>query len=139
MKAIVYAKKYENNLLCDCEVNTVRCVHDADYENNIETIKHNPDKYTLIGTVDLDAEDVIRQSVLAFNELLAKCYPCSIRLYISQNSNKAEVGPVNRNFLNDWNFSTSRDFKLLLARFLSDLGFDIDYMNDRNIIITKRG
>lgn len=139
MKAIVYAKKYENNLLCDCDVNTVRCVNDADYENNIETIEHNSDKYTLIGTVDLEAEDVIRQSVLAFNELLEKCYPYFIRLYISQNSNKAEVCPASRNFLNDWRFCTSRDFKLLLSEFMSDLGFDIDYMNDRNIIITKRG
>lgn len=131
--AFIYETLYDNN------VKTVMCENETAYRNAISVANSDPEKYNIIYSVNLDAEDVIRQSVLAFNELLAKCYPCSIRLYISQSSNKAEVGPANRNFLNDWKFSTSRDFKLLLARFLSDLGFDIDYMNDRNIIITKRG
>lgn len=130
--AFIYETLYDNN------VKTVMCENETAYRNSLSAANSDPEKYNIIYSVNLDAEDVIRQAVLAFNELLAKCYPCSIRLYISQNSNKAEVGPANRNFLNDWKFSTSRDFKLLLARFLSDLGFDIDYMNDRNIIITKR-
>ena len=130
--AFIYETLYDNN------VKTVMCESETAYRNALSAANSDPEKYKIIYSVNLDAEDVIRQSVLAFNELLAKCYPCSIRLYISQNSNKAEVGPANRNFLNDWKFSTSRDFKLLLARFLSDLGFDIDYRNDRNIIITKR-
>lgn len=131
--AFIYETLYDNN------VKTVMCENETAYRNALSVANSDPEKYNIIYSVNLDAEDVIRQSVLAFNELLAKCYPCSIRLYISQDSNKAEVGPANRNFLNCWKFSTSRDFKLLLARFLSDLGFDIDYMNDRNIIITKRG
>ena len=131
--AFIYETLYDNN------VKTVMCENETAYRNAISAANSDPEKYNIVYSVNLDAEDVIRQSVLAFNELLAKCYPCSIRLYISSNSNKAEVGPANRNFLNDWKFSTSRDFKLLLARFLADLGFDINYMNDRNIIITKRG
>lgn len=131
--AFIYETLYDNN------VKTVMCENETAYRNALSVANSDPEKYKIIYSVNLDAEDVVRQSVLAFNELLAKCYPCSIRLYISQNSDKAEVGPANRNFLNDWKFSTSRDFKLLLARFLSDLGFDIDYMNDRNIIIIKRG
>ena len=130
--AFIYETTYDNN------VKTVMCENETAYRNALSVANSDPDRYNIIYSVNLDAEDVIRQSVLAFNELLAKCYPCSIRLYISPNSNKAEVGPASRNFLNDWMFSTSKDFKSLLARFLSDLGFDIDYMNDRNIIITKR-
>ena len=131
--ALIYETLYDNN------VKTVMCENETAYKNALSTANSDPEKYTVIYSVNMSADDVVRQVVLAFNELLAKCYNCSIRLYISQDSNTAEVGPANRNFLNDWKFSTSGDFKLLLAKFLSDLGFDIDYINDRNIIITKRG
>lgn len=138
MKAITYAKKYENNLLCDCEVNTVRCVNDADCENNIEIIKYNSDKYTLIGTVDLDADDAIRQAVIVFNCVLTQFYGSGIALYIAENSNEASVGIARRNFVSFAEIKTSEDFKTLVSNFFADMKISVDYVSDRKIILTKR-
>lgn len=138
MTAIVYAKKYDNNLLCDYEVNTVRCYDTADYEDKLETIISDPDKYTLIGVVDLDKEDAIRHSVLVFNSVITKFYNSGIALYISCGSNVACVELARRNFVSNAEIKTSEDFKTLVSNFFADLKISVDYISDNKIIFTRR-
>ncbi len=96
-------------------------------------------KYQYIAGVNTNLPNAITNAIIAFNEVLNKCFYTPIRLQVGKYGT-AKIGLEKNQFVDCFTIHADEAFEVFIKKFFGDLGFDIKFNNNHSIIFfTKRG
>ena len=96
-------------------------------------------KYQYICGVNTNIPNAITNAIIAFNEVLNKCFYTPIRLQVEE-YDTAKIGLEKNQFVDCFTIHADEAFEVFIKKFFGDLGFDIKFNNNHSIIFfTKRG
>lgn len=106
--------------------------------NTAYEICNNDRNYQYIAGVNTNLPNAITNAIIAFNEVLNKCFYTPIRLQVEEYGT-AKIGLEKNQFVDCFTIHTDEAFEVFIREFFGDLGFDIKFNNNHSIIfITKR-
>ena len=96
-------------------------------------------KYQYIAGVNTNLPNAITNAIIAFNEVLNKCFYTPIRLQVEEYGT-AKIGLEKNQFVDCFTIHADEAFEVFIKKFFGDLGFNIKFNNNHSIIFfTKRG
>lgn len=96
-------------------------------------------KYQYIAGVNTNLPNAITNAIIAFNEVLNKCFYTPIRLQVEE-YDTAKIGLEKNQFVDCFTIHADEAFEVFIKKFFGDIGFDIKFNNIHSIIFfTKRG
>lgn len=97
-------------------------------------------KYQYIAGVNTNLPKAITNAIIAFNEVLNKCFYTPIRLQVEEYGT-AKIGLEKNQFVDCFTIHADEAFEVFIEKFFGDLGFDIKFNNNHSLIFffTKRG
>ena len=110
-----------------------RKAYNASYE-----ICNTDINYQYIAGVNTELPNAITNAIIAFNEVLNKCFYTPIRLQVEEYGT-AKIGLEKNQFVDCFTIHADEAFEVFIKKFFGDLGFDIKFNSNHSIIfITKR-
>lgn len=96
-------------------------------------------KYQYIAGVNTNLPNAVTNCIIAFNEVLNKCFYTPIRLQVEEYGT-AKIALEKNQFVDCFTIHADEAFEVFLKKFFGDLGFDIKFNNNHSLIFfTKRG
>lgn len=109
-------------------------------------------KYQYIASVNTNLQNAITNAIIAFNEVLNKCFYTPIRLQVQEYGTSkigfekveeygiARIGLEKNQFVDCFTIHADEAFEVFIKKFFGDLGYIIKFNNNHSIIFfTKRG
>lgn len=95
--------------------------------------------YQYIAGINTNLPNAITNAIIAFNEVLNKCFYTPIRLQGGKYG-IARIGLEKNQFVDCFTIHADEAFEVFIKKFFGDLGFNIKFNSNHSIIfITKRG
>lgn len=114
-----------------------RKAYDEAYE--ITDACNKDSNYQYIAGINTNLPNAITNAIIAFNEVLNKCFYTPIRLQVGKYG-IARIGLEKNQFVDCFTIHADEAFEVFIKKFFGDLGFDIKFNNNHSIIFfTKRG
>lgn len=111
-----------------------RKAYNASYE-----ICNTDINYQYITGVNTNLPNAITNAIIAFNEVLNKCFYTPIRLQVGKYGT-AKIALEKNQFVDCFTIHADEAFEVFIKKFFGDLGFDIKFNSNHSIIFfTKRG
>lgn len=127
-----YFYKCEKYIMCDIK----EFADLKEVDTYLSKLSKTVPMYDILGSVNLDSDNTVRESVLLFNHILKVDFICDIGLYCSENSNEITIGLNHQRFIQSCNIVPDEEFIDLMKRFFWKLGYALNKNYVSNIVYT---
>lgn len=127
-----YFYKCEKYIMCDVK----EFADLKEVDTYLSKLSKTVPLYDILGSVNLDSVNTVREAVLLFNHILKFDFICDIGLYCSENSNEITVGLNHQKFIQSCSIVPDEEFVDLMKRFFWKLGYALNKNYVSNIVYT---